>query len=211
MKKYEKVISAVGGISAVALCACIGAVSFVYFDSAKAQERIEVTDYDASKQPSGKTVADKLLTLNYIEEAVQFTRPYMYDRFEEMDAGSYMLSVWALYHQLGFLQVAVKKNQTDLTMMIYDVAGQRGKRFCTSGMVTQVEYDPTVAKLSRGLFISHDFGTIAFISMPPKAEEISYRRWCGVFTGHYEYTMPSGVLGVAIKSVGTFEPKGESL
>lgn len=167
-----------------------------------APDKVDVTDFNASAQP-GEQLATQLMHAPSFIEAVIITRPHMYDKVNEIDGGTYLLAAWSAKH-LTFNDVTVTKNQTNLQLITHDLPGQLGKRFCDTVLIMQVDPDPFIVNLYRGLAVSESFGQIAFLSVGNKPQNNHLGRWCGVFTGNYRYTYDAG-LGLAIKSIGMFE------
>lgn len=162
-------------------------------------------------QDKAREEAAKVLASASIEEAILRTKRYMYDQFDEVDAGSLMLATWLAVN--GHLaDVKVKKNQVSFAQAVKDVDGTRGFRVCVRGTVTTSMKDPLVAGASRGFMTTDSFGEVAFIAAGKAVPGGFEGRFCGVVTGIYSYQPDGTNLRRSTKIVGFFDlPSSETL
>ena len=162
--------------------------------------------------PEAKSAAERLLeqvlAIETFEKAVAFARPRMTDTRNEDSVGTTLLALWA-QGNLRWANVQVDKDETSIKLARKDPDAARGKRFCYSGRIVQIE---KMSKASPqpvwvGLLSTRRRDIIRFHAAGSSGDLVdgSKARLCGVVTGTFSYDNSGGGTTHAVSVVGMFK------
>lgn len=151
---------------------------------------------------------EQMLAIETFDEAVAFAKPYMTDTRNEDSVGTTLLTLWA-QSKLRWANVHVEEDETSIKRTRKDPDSARGKRFCYSGRLVQIE------KMSKssprpvwvGLLSTRRRDIIRFHAAGSSGDLVdgSKARFCGVVTGTFSYDITGGGSTHAVSAVGMFK------
>ncbi len=155
-------------------------------------------------EPPKESPADVVLTKATLADALKTTAPMMVDKPNQSSDGTDLLTIWAM-KWATFEDIAPAKGETSPGKAKKDIDAERGKRFCQSGTIVQID----VKKTPRGTYyvgLLSGGALLHFHAVRSTGElvEHSGTRFCGVVTGLFDYENSGGGMGHAIDMVGMF-------
>ncbi len=154
-----------------------------------------------------ESLGQRVMAATTLASAVALSRPEMRDVRDELNTGSVLLSRW-LAEKGKWVDVAVANDETSHAKVQKDSVDERGKRYCASGTIIQIERVRFEGgKVDIGLLMDDSMRLWHFISAGESGSLVakSHARLCGFVTGKYVYQNSAGGTGHAVDIVGFFD------
>lgn len=172
---------------------------------AAAAETVTVAPTVPPEPPKEPTLAERLASAATLAEALALIQPRMGDSENELHPASVLLAVWAASHEEAFDYSELEK--TTWGRIMKDPDEERGRKYCTSGRVTEINADKSVGiKFYTGGLMTPGGNIVRFIAVGPTGDlvEGSSASLCGIVTGKYSYSNTGGGTTHSIMVVGDF-------
>jgi len=149
-----------------------------------------------------------MLQKKSLSDAITFAKIFIEDKFNTDDLGTLMLLAWSSNY-LKWSDVD-HKDQTSIPLVRKDPHEARGKHYCASGRIIQIETLPKNKHFNKsynGLLIDNSRNLVRFYAARSSGSlvEKNPARICGIVTGVYDYKNSGGGTGHAVKLVGMFD------
>jgi hypothetical protein len=150
--------------------------------------------------------AERLDAAIDLPAAIDLSRGYFADAFNDPDPAGVKFALWATRHMTWPALQAVE--ETKRSLVLKDSAVERGYRVCTSGSVVEIRVVRAGdVAYSHALLqnAAYDITHVLAVGSTRGLVEKSSARFCGLVVGRYTYENSGGGMSHAITLVGMFD------
>lgn len=169
---------------------------------------VQAPEPEPEPQSEAARMIERVMAIETFENAVAFVQPYMADTRNDDSVGATLLALWA-QSNLRWSDVQVAEDETTIKLTRKDPDAARGKRFCYSGRLVQIEKKSKSSQLPMwvGLLSTRRRDIIRFYAAGSSGDLVdgSKARFCGVVTGLFSYDNAGGGTTHAVSAVGMFK------
>lgn len=157
--------------------------------------------------PIEKTPAQEMFDIPELRKAAFWASRFFRDRLDEEDEGAILLAQWMGDKRTTVKDLKEKIDETSRALVMKDSVRERGRYFCTSGKVIQIQVVRGGITHTAGILMTPSWDPIRFVTTRSSGNIVdnTHARFCGIVSGRYSYSNTGGGVSHAVYLAGLFD------